>query len=153
MKKVTFTMKKSTSMEVKTEVSPSREIDAKIKKLGGWRGETLARIRALIREADPEVVEEVKWRKPSNAMLGVPVWSHGGIICTGETYKNAVKTTFAMGASLDDPSGLFNSSLEGGVRRAIDFPEGGKINEKAFKALIRAAVALNMSKPAKKKPK
>ncbi len=153
MKKVTFTMKKSTSMEVKTEVSPSREIDAKIKKLGGWRGETLARIRALIREADPEVVEEVKWRKPSNAMLGVPVWSHGGIICTGETYKNAVKTTFAMGASLDDPSGLFNSSLEGGVRRAIDFPQGGKINEKAFKALIRAAVALNMSKPAKKKPK
>ena len=153
MKKVTFTMKKSTSMEVKAEVSPSREIDAKIKKLGGWRGETLARIRALIREADPEVVEEVKWRKPSNAMSGVPVWSHGGIICTGETYKNAVKTTFAMGASLDDPSGLFNSSLEGGVRRAIDFPQGGKINEKAFKALIRAAVALNMSKPAKKKPK
>jgi hypothetical protein len=143
-------MKQSTSKE--GEASPSKLIDAKIKQLGGWRGEALARIRALIKEADPDVVEEVKWRKPSNAMSGVPVWSHGGIICTGETYKNAVKTTFAKGASLDDPSGLFNSSLEGGVRRAIDFPEGGKINEKAFKALIRAAVALNTSKPAKAGP-
>lgn len=144
---------KSGSKDAKGDVSASKEIDARIKKLGGWRGETLARIRALIKEADPQMVEEVKWRKPSNAMSGVPVWSHGGIICTGETYKNAVKTTFAKGASLEDPSGLFNSSLESGVRRAIDFPEGGKINEKAFKALIRAAVALNMSKPVKKKSK
>ena len=153
MKKATTTMKKNTSKEEKAEVSPSKEIDARIKQLGGWRGETLARIRALIKEADPQVVEEVKWRKPSNAMSGVPVWSHDGIICTGETYKAAVKTTFAKGASLEDPSGLFNSSLEGGVRRAIDFPEGGKINEKAFKALIRSAVALNTSMPAKKKSK
>jgi hypothetical protein len=110
-----------------------------------WRSEMLARVRALINEADPDVVEEVKWRKPSNGMQGVPVWSHSGIICTGETYKNAVKLTFAKGASLDDPSGLFNSSLEGNTRRAIDFHEGDKINEKAFKALIRAAAALNMS--------
>ena len=117
--------------------SPSQLIDARIKELGDWRGETLARVRALIREADPEVVEEWKW--------GIPVWSHAGIICTGETYKAAVKTTFAKGASLEDPSGLFNSSLEGNVRRAIDFHEGGKIDEKALKALIRAAVALNMS--------
>ena len=153
MKKATTIMKKSGTKESNGEVSPSKLIDARIKELSGWRGETLARIRTLIREADPEVVEEVKWRKPSNAMSGVPVWSHGGIICTGETYKNAVKTTFAKGAALEDPSGLFNSSLEGGVRRAIDFPEGGKINEKAFKALIRAAVALNTSKPAKKKSK
>jgi hypothetical protein len=153
MKKAKSNMKKSAPKEERAEASASKEIDAKIKALGDWRGETLARIRALIKEADPEVVEEVKWRKPSNAMSGVPVWSHGGIICTGETYKNAVKTTFARGASLDDPSGLFNSSLEGGVRRAIDIPEGGKINEKAFKALIRAAAALNTSKPAKMKPK
>jgi hypothetical protein len=118
-------------------------IDAHIKALGGWRGETLARIRALIKEADPEVVEEWKW--------DIPVWSHDGIICTGETYKAAVKATFAKGASLDDPSKLFNSSLEGKVRRAIDFPEGGKINEKAFKALIRAAMALNTLQAAKKK--
>src|SRR5512141_1793787 len=108
-----------------------------------WRGEVLARVRTLINEAVPDVIEEVKWRKPSNGMQGVPVWSHNGIICTGETYKNAVKLTFAKGASLDDPSGLFNSSLEGNTRRAIDFHEGDKINEKAFKALIRAAVALN----------
>ena len=127
------------------EASPSRLIDARIKELSGWRGETLARVRALIKQADPEVVEEWKW--------GIPVWSHAGIICTGETYKTAVKTTFAKGAALEDPSRLFNSSLEGNVRRAIDFPEGGKIDEKAFKALIRAAVALNTSKPAKKKPK
>src|SRR3954467_8508037 len=112
---------------------------------GDWRAEMLARVRALINEADPDVVEEVKWRKPSNGMQGVPVWSHSGIICTGETYKNAVKLTFAKGASLDDPSGLFNSSLEGNTRRAIDFHEGDKINEKAFKALIRAAAALNAS--------
>jgi hypothetical protein len=108
-----------------------------------WRGKTLARVRQLIKEADPDVVEEVKWRKPSNGMKGVPVWSHDGMICTGETYKSIVKLTFAKGASLDDPSGLFNASLEGGTRRAIDIHEGDKLNEKAFKALIRAAVALN----------
>ena len=116
--------------------SPSQLIDARIRELGDWRGETLARVRALIRQADPEVVEDWKWR-------GVPVWSHGGIICTGETYKKIVKTTFAKGASLEDPSGLFNSSLEGNTRRAIDFHEGEKIDEQAFKALVRAAVALN----------
>ena len=110
-----------------------------------WRDETLARIRALILEADPEMIEERKWRKPSNAMAGVPVWSHNGIVCTGETYKNAVKMTFANGASLKDPSGLFNSSLEGNVRRAIDFHEGDKLDEKALKALVRAAVAFNKS--------
>jgi hypothetical protein len=119
--------------------SPSRLIDARIKELGDWRGETLARVRSLIKEADPEVVEEWKWR-------GVPVWSHAGIICTGETYKNAVKLTFAKGASLADPSGLFNSSLEGNTRRAIDLHEGDKIDEKALKALIRAAVALNTAR-------
>ena len=112
----------------------------------------LARIRSLIREADPEVAEEVKWRKPSNSMLGVPVWSHAGIICTGETYKNAVKLTFAKGAALPDPAGLFNSSLEGNTRRAIDIHEGDKIDEKAFKALIRAAVAQNASKRAAARP-
>ena len=122
------------------------------KALSDWRGETLARIRSLIREADPDVVEEVKWRKPSNSMLGVPVWEHDGIICTGETYKAAVKMTFAKGASLKDPSGLFNSSLEGNVRRAIDFHEGDKIDEKALKALIRAAVALNTAKRATARP-
>ena len=122
---------------------PSRLIDARIKELSDWRGETLARMRMLIKQADPEVVEEVKWRKPSNSMLGVPVWSHAGIICTGETYKNVVKMTFAKGASLGDPSGLFNSSLEGNTRRAIDFREGDKLDEEALKALIRAAVALN----------
>ena len=117
--------------------SPSELIDAKIEALGDWRGEMLARLRALIRAADPEVVEEWKW--------STPVWSHDGLICTGETYKKAVKMTFAKGASLSDPSGLFNSSLEGNVRRAIDFHEGDKPNEKALKALIRAAVALNKS--------
>jgi hypothetical protein len=117
-----------------------------------WRRETLARVRTLIREADPEVVEEVKWRKPSNAMLGVPVWSHEGIICTGETYKSVVKLTFARGAALDDPSGLFNSSLEGSTRRAIDIHEGDRLDEKALKALIRAAVALNTSPRAKTAP-
>jgi len=124
--------------------SPSRMIDAKIKALGNWRGEMLARVRALIKEADPDVVEEVKWRKPTNPM-GVPVWEHLGIVCTGETYKDKVKLTFAKGAALDDPSGLFNSSLDGNVRRAIDFQEGDTIDDKAFKALIRAAVALNTS--------
>ena len=119
-------------------MSASRMIDERIKELGDWRGKMLSRLRALIKQADPEVVEEWKWK--------VPVWSHAGIICTGETYKNAVKMTFAKGASLPDPSGLFNSSLEGNTRRAIDFREGEKINEKALKALIRAAVALNASR-------
>jgi hypothetical protein len=118
--------------------SPAQLIDARIEELGDWRGEMLARVRALIKEADPQVVEEWKWR-------GVPVWYHDGMICTGETYKNAVKMTFAKGASLEDPSGLFNSSLEGNTRRAIDFHEGDEIDEKALKALIRAAVALNAS--------
>jgi hypothetical protein len=136
---------KSSSKDAKGGDSPSQLIDARIAALGDWRGETLARVRSLIKQADPEVVEEVKWRKPSNSMLGVPVWSHAGIICTGETYKTVVKLTFAKGASLDDPSGLFNSSLEGNTRRAIDFHEGDKIDEKALKALIRAAVALNVS--------
>ncbi len=147
-------MKKSGADESKAGDSPARLIDAKIKKLGDWRGETLARVRTLIKQADPEVVEEVKWRKPSNSMLGVPVWEHDGIICTGETYKSAVKLTFAKGAALEDPSGLFNSSLEGNVRRAIDIHEGDKIDEKALKALIRAAAALNTAtQAAKKKPK
>jgi hypothetical protein len=118
--------------------SPSRLIDARIKELGDWRGDALAHIRKLIKQADPDVVEEWKWR-------GVPVWYHAGMICTGETYKNAVKITFAKGASLDDPSGLFNSSLDGNTRRAIDIHEGGKIDEKAFTALIRAAIMLNTS--------
>ena len=125
--------------------SSSRLIDARIKKLGDWRGEALARVRKLIKEADPEVVEEVKWKKPSNPM-GVPVWEHAGIICTGETYKDKVKLTFAKGAVLKDPSRLFNSSLDGKVRRAIDFHAGDKIDEKALKALIRAAVTLNTSR-------
>lgn len=126
--------------------SPSRMIDGRIKELGDWRGETLGRIRGLIKQADPEIVEEWKWR-------GVPVWEHDGIICTGETYKEVVKMTFARGAALDDPAGLFNSSLDGNVRRAIDIREGETINEKALKALIRAAVELNGSKkkPAKKR--
>ena len=132
------------SNEGTTGDSPSQLIDARIKELSDWRGETLARIRILIKQADPEVVEEVKWRKPSNP-AGVPVWSHAGMICTGETYKSVVKITFAKGASLPDPSGLFNSSLEGNTRRAIDLHEGDKIDEKAFKALIRAAIALNKS--------
>ena len=145
------TSKKNTKAS-KGEDPSARLIDARIKKLGDWRGETLARVRALIKEAAPDVVEEVKWRKPSNGMLGVPVWEHDGIICTGETYKAAVKLTFANGAAVDEPSGLFNSSLEGNVRRAIDIHEGEKINEKAFKALIRAAVALNTSKKKAKRP-
>ena len=147
MKKATTTMKKikSGAKETKGEASPSQLIDARIKELSDWRGETLARIRNLIKLADPEVVEEMKWAKPSNSMSGVPVWSHAGIICTGETYKAVVKLTFAKGAALGDPAGHFNSSLEGNTRRAIDFHEGDKIDEKALQALIRAAVALNMS--------
>jgi hypothetical protein len=137
-------VKKSTVKEAGE--SPARLIDATIKRHGDWRGETLARVRALIKQADPDVVEEVKWRKPSNGMLGVPVWEHDGIICTGETYKAVVKLTFANGASLKDPSGLFNSSLEGNTRRALDIHEGDKIDERAFKALIREAVALNTAK-------
>ena len=127
-----------TPKDGKMKDSPSQLIDARIKALGDWRGETLARIRTIIKEADPEVVEEWKWR-------GVPVWSHGGMICTGETYKSVVKMTFAKGASLEDPSRLFNSSLEGNTRRAIDFHEHDTIDENALKALLRAAVALNMS--------
>jgi hypothetical protein len=123
--------------------SPSQQIDARIKELGDWRGETLSRVRALIKQADPEVVEEWKWKKASSP--GVPVWYHDGGICTGETYKSVVKLTFFKGASLDDPSGLFNSSLEGNTRRAIDFHEDDQIDEKAFVALIRAAVSLNES--------
>jgi hypothetical protein len=126
-------------------MTPSEEIDARIERLGDWRGETLARIRTIIKDADPNVVEEVKWRKPSNALSGVPVWEHAGIICTGETYKDKVKLTFARGAALEDPSGLFNSSLGGGTRRAIDILEGGSIDEKALKTLIREAVALNLA--------
>jgi len=121
--------------------SASEQIDARIKELSDWRGETLARVRNLIKQADPEVVEEWKWVKPTNP--GTPVWSHAGIICTGETYKSVVKMTFAKGASLEDPSGLFNASLEGNTRRAIDLREGDEIDEGALKALIRAAVALN----------
>ena len=122
-----------------TGKSPSQLIDARIKELGDWRGTMLSRLRMLVKEADPEVVEEWKWR-------GVPVWSHDGIICTGETYKSVVKMTFAKGAALKDPSGLFNSSLDGNTRRAIDFHEGEKIDEKALKALVRAAVTLNKAK-------
>ena len=145
-----MTKKNGGSKEGKGGDSPSQLIDARIKQLSDWRGETLARIRMLIQQADPEVVEEMKWRKPSNTMAGVPVWSHAGMICTGETYKNVVKMTFAKGASLEDPSGLFNSSLEGSTRRAIDFHEGDKIDEKALKVLIRAAVALNTSSAAQR---
>jgi hypothetical protein len=130
-------------MDTETEVTggqdhPSQRIDARIKELGDWRGETLSQIRMLIKQADPAVVEEWKWR-------GVPVWSHAGIICTGETYKNIVKMTFAKGASLEDPAGLFNSSLEGNTRRAIDLHEGDKLDDKALEALVRAAVALNLA--------
>ena len=124
--------------------SPDQLIDARIKELGDWRGKMLSRLRTLIKEADPEVVEEWKWVKPTNP--GTPVWSHDGMICTGETYKNVVKMTFAKGAALEDPSGLFNSSLGGNTRRAIDFSEGEKIDEEALKTLVRAAVTLNKSK-------
>jgi hypothetical protein len=136
---------KSGSTDGKSGASPSRQIDARIKELGDWRGETLARVRSLIKQADPDVFEEWKWR-------GVPVWEHDGIICTGETYKGVVKMTFAKGAALEDPSRLFNSSLEGNVRRAIDIHEGDTIDEKALKALIRAAVALNTAKRATARP-
>jgi hypothetical protein len=147
-------MKKATTTVKKTKIgsndrtggdSAARLIDARITALGDWRGETLARVRQLIKQADPQVVEEWKWR-------GVPVWSHAGMICTGETYKNVVKLTFAKGASLPDPSGLFNSSLEGNTRRAIDVHESDRIDEKALKALVRAAVALNTSAPAAAHP-
>jgi len=140
-------LKKNSSQTVESVSNQpaSALIDAKIQDLADWRGEILSRLRALIKQADPNVVEECKWMKPSNPR-GVPVWSHGGIICTGETYKSVVKLTFGQGASLDDPAGLFNSSLDGNVRRAVDFREGDKVNEKALKALIRAAVALNLSK-------
>src|ERR1044072_9294698 len=145
MKKATTAMKKSGAKEGKGGHAPSALIDARIKELSDWRGGTLARVRTLIKQADTEVVEEWKWR-------GVPVWEHAGIICTGETYKAVVKMTFAKGAALEDPSGLFNSSLEGNVRRAIDIHEGDKIDEKALKALIRAAVALNTSARAPARP-
>jgi hypothetical protein len=136
-----MTMTKSGATEAAAGDAPAQLIDARIRELGDWRGETLARVRSLIRQADPEAVEEWKWR-------GVPVWSHAGIICTGETYKSVVKLTFAKGASLEDPSSLFNASLEGNVRRAIDLREGDRIDEQALKALVRAAVALNTSRRA-----
>lgn len=140
MKKATITMEKSRSAakQGSGEESPARLIDKRIEELNDWRGETLARVRGLIKQADPEVVEEWKWR-------GVPVWEHAGIICTGETYRNAVKMTFARGASLEDPAALFNASLDGNTRRAIDFHEGDRIDETALKGLVRAAVALNVS--------
>ena len=138
MTEVTASTKKSSSEQLAGEASPSQLIDARIEELRDWRGETLARVRALIRQAEPDVVEEWKWR-------GVPVWERSGIICTGETYKSVVKLTFARGAALEDPSGLFNSSLEGNTRRAIDIHESDKIDEEALKALVRAAAALNAS--------
>ena len=128
-----------------TDITDSDAIDDKIRSVSGWRGALLAKLRQLIREADPEVVESLKWRKPSNPS-GVPVWEHGGIICTGETYKDKVKLTFARGAALDDPDNLFNASLDGGTRRAIDFREDDQVDEASFKALIREAVALNASR-------
>lgn len=135
-----------TKSETRKGLSPSELIDARIVELGDWRGDMLGRLRALIKEADPEVVEEWKWR-------GVPVWQHDGIVCTGETYKSVVKMTFAQGASLEDPSGLFNASLDGNTRRAIDFREGGKIDGEALKSLVGAAVAINTSKAAKRRTK
>ena len=145
MKKAATNMKAKNGTKEPEVDLPSKLIDARIKELGDWRGEMLARIRALIHQADPEVVETWKW-------MGTPVWEHDGIICTGETYRDYVKTTFAKGAALDDPSGLFNSSLEGSTRRAIDFRKGEKINDKALKALIRAAVALNTSRQVGARP-
>ena len=142
-KAVTIMAKKSDQTDDKGSCSPSRLIDARVAELGDWRGETLARVRSLVKQAVPDVVEEWKWR-------GVPVWSHTGIICTGETYKEVVKMTFAKGAALDDPSGLFNASLDGNTRRAIDLRKGDRIDEKAFKALIRAAATLNASKKPKR---
>ena len=134
-----------------TVESASASIDERIKQLGDWRGKTLARVRKLLHEADPEIVEEWKWRKASSP--GTPVWSHGGIVCTGETYKSVVKMTFARGAALKDPSGLFNSSLDGNVRRAIDIHEGDKVDEAALKDLVRAAVALNLKGKSTPKPR
>ncbi len=138
-------MKASTKKVTRSPNEAARLIDARIEELGDWRGETLGRVRAIIRQTDPDVTEEWKWR-------GVPVWSHGGIVCTGESYKDKVKVTFAKGAQLDDPKGLFNASLDGNTRRAIDFGAGDKIDEKAFRALVRSAVSLNLArKPAAKK--
>jgi hypothetical protein len=144
MKKSGSQKSKSSSPKSSSPKSPSQLIEARIKELGDWRGQMLGQLRTLVKQADPDVVEEWKWR-------GVPVWSHDGLICTGETYKNVVKMTFAKGAALKDPSGLFNSSLEGNIRRAIDFHEGEKINEEALKALVRAAVTLNKSKQDRKR--
>src|ERR1700682_1890513 len=144
-------MKRPVPVESASAFIASGLIDAKIKELGDWRGKTLAKVRTIIHEADPEIVEEWKWVKPTSP--GTPVFSHGGIVCTGETYKNAVKMTFAKGAALKDPSGLFNSSLEGNVRRAIDIHEGEKVEEAALKDLIRAAVALNLKGKSKGKPR
>jgi hypothetical protein len=144
MKTTTTTKRAGSAKKAKPTASPSKLIDARIEELGDWRGDMLARIRRLVKQADPKVVEEWKWR-------GVPVWSHDGILCTGESYKSIVKVTFAKGASLDDPHELFNSSLEGNTRRAIDFHEGDKIDATAFKALIRAAVALNAAAAAKRR--
>jgi len=143
--------KPAPDMAVAPVESASTFIDARIKELGDWRGKMLAKVRAIIHEADPEIVEERKWVKPTSP--GTPVFSHGGIVCTGETHKNVVKMTFAKGAALPDPAGLFNSSLEGNVRRAIDIHEGDKINEAALKGLIRAAVALNLKGKSKPKPR
>jgi hypothetical protein len=142
IRKQVFIVKKNRSQTVESTLQPP---GARTQQLADWRGEMLSRLRALIKDADPEIVEECKWKKLSNP-LGVPVWSHDGIVCTGETYKSVVKLTFARGAFLDDPADLFNSSLEGNLRRAIDFREGDKVNENALKTLIRAAVALNTSK-------
>jgi hypothetical protein len=144
-RKKTSARKKAAPRPAKAGASSAKSIDARIRSLGDWRAKTLAQLRALIREADPQVVEEVKWRKPSNP-AGVPVWDHAGIVCTGETYKDKVKLTFARGAALPDPSGLFNASLDGNLRRAIDLAEGETVDAAAFKALVRAAVALNAKK-------
>ena len=138
-------MKRKSRSKPMDESTPSQLIDSRINELNDWRGETLGRLRVLIKQAVPDIVEDVKWRKPSNSMLGVPVWSHKGIVCTGETYKDKVKLTFAKGASLKDPHGLFNASLDGKVRRAIDIHEGEAIEEQAFQSLVRDAAALNAS--------
>ena len=150
MKKAAATMKSGSGAKEEAGDNPARLIDARIEELGDWRGETLSAVRKIIHEVDPEIVEEFKWRKESSP--GTPVWSHNGLICTGETYKSIVKMTFAKGAALKDPSGLFNSSLDGNVRRAIDIREGDKVDEAALKDLIRAAVALNL-KSENKKPR
>src|ERR1017187_2300984 len=144
-------MKRTVPVESASAFAASALIDEKIKELSDWRGKTLATVREIIHQADPEIVEEWKWVKPTRP--GTPVWSHGGIVCTGETYKNVVKMTFAKGAALGDPSGLFNSSLDGNVRRAIDIHEGEKVDEAALKDLIRAAVALNLKGKSKPKPR